>query len=156
MRPERVRKSLREGGRLAKRPPIVQQRGQSFPGLCGVSGIAKTRRIPRAPRIYPDPARGPPEPLAVAPVRSAVAVETVEGRPAVAVHHAVAPAAKAAVHAGQDAKPALLPLIEGLVERVRRIGDLLHLGCRGRHRIRVPPHPLPPHPPPPPSPPLLP
>src|SRR5689334_15618556 len=104
MRPERVRKSLREGGRLAKRPPIVQQRDASFPGLCAASGTAKSRRIPAASRICPDQARWRSEPLAAAPVRSAVtivavAVET-ERRAAVVVHHAVTPAAKAAVHAG--------------------------------------------------------
>src|SRR5215470_10034749 len=104
MRPERVRKSLREGGRLAKRPPIVQQRGASFPALCGAAGTAKSRWIPAASRIFSDRARRGSEPLAASFIRAAVAVvtvavETVESRPAIAVHHAVAPAAKAAVHA---------------------------------------------------------
>src|SRR5215470_19185191 len=99
MRPELVRKSLREGGRLAKRPPIVQQSGPSFPGLCGAPGTAKSRWIPAASRRYLEVGRKRSEPLAAASVRPAVAVvtvtvETAEGRAAVAVHHAVAPAAE--------------------------------------------------------------
>src|SRR3954453_21960416 len=128
MRPELARKSLREGGRLAKRPPIVQQRGPSFPGLYEACRTAKSRWIPAASRICPDEARAPSEPLAAALVRPAIAVVTVVVeatgagaavalRTAIhhAVHHAAVPAA-IPVHPGQHGKPPLLALVEGLVE----------------------------------------
>src|ERR1700752_5217524 len=143
MRPELVRKSLREGGRLAKRPPIVQQRGPSFPGLWGPPGTAKSRWIPAASRICPNRALARSEPLAAAVVGPAVAVVTVAVEAALAgaavavetaVHHPMAPA-ETAVHTGEHRKAGLLALIEGLVGRVGGIGDLLHRGGGGRHGV---------------------
>src|SRR5436305_7434160 len=43
-----VRKALARGRRLAKRFPSVQQTGESFPGLWGAAGKAKSRWIPAA------------------------------------------------------------------------------------------------------------
>src|SRR3984957_17638192 len=76
------------------------------------------------------------EPLGAAPV-AAIAVPA-----AIAVHATlktmVAPpalAAEPASHMGQDGEPAFLAVVEGLVERVGRIGDLLQRGGRGRHIV---------------------
>src|ERR1700730_13980815 len=72
------------------------------------------------------------EPLAAAvavPIRAAI----------VAVHAALEPAmppafrAKLAAAMGQERKPALLAVVESLVERVSRIRDLLQRRGRGRH-----------------------
>src|SRR5215475_2922227 len=101
MRPELVRKNPSGGGRLAKRPPIVQQLGPSFPGLWATCETAKSRWIPAASqhRRTFRPERS--EPFADAPTRpivliKAVAVETAVARSVVAVktalHHAMAEA----------------------------------------------------------------
>src|SRR5260221_8108212 len=44
------------------------------------------------------------------------------------------PAAEPA-HMGQDGQPAFLAVVEGLVERVSRVSDLLHRRRRGRHGV---------------------
>src|SRR5882672_10050847 len=97
------------------------------------------------------------EPLAAAPIRAAVAivaipVETttpaavvaVTVKAAVRAHTAlphtavVAPAfaaAKTVLHVGQHGKPALLAVIQRLVERVGGIGDFLHRRSRGCHVV---------------------
>src|SRR3979409_391957 len=73
------------------------------------------------------------EPLGATPARSAVAIPV----PAaiVAVHAAMAPIAltEAISHVGENGKAALLAVVEGPVERVRRIGEFLHGCCGGRH-----------------------
>ena len=47
------------------------------------------------------------------------------------------PTTKPAVHTGQHGKPALLAVVQRLVERVGRIGDLLHGGSGSRHVVGV-------------------
>src|SRR5258705_2737750 len=88
---------------------------------------------------------GASEPLRAAPVRSAIPVIAIPVIVAIAVGAAVhahpalgiavapaSPAAKAAVHMGQHGEPALLAVIQRLVERVGRISDLLQDTGRGR------------------------
>src|SRR5689334_10398405 len=81
------------------------------------------------------PARGASEPFGAAPVRAAIPVTAVAAIAAIVAIHAhfalepvMAPAfpAPEPVHAGQDGEPALLAVIERLVERVGGIRDLLH------------------------------
>src|SRR4029079_3785648 len=77
-------------------------------------------------------------------VRAAVAVKAVAVEAAVpaaiaAIPRKAAPppalAAKPVVHMGQHGKAALLAVVQRLVERVGRIGDLLHGGRRSRHVV---------------------
>src|SRR5689334_14425588 len=116
MRPERVRKKPSRGGSFSKATPHCPAKGHEFSrSLPGLPNGEKPLDSSGFAYLSGSGAR-PSEPLAAVPVGSAVAVvtvavETVERRAAVAVHHAVAPAAKAAVsHAGQDGKTALLAL----------------------------------------------
>src|SRR6185295_4623983 len=88
------------------------------------------------------PIEGVSEPFGAAPVRSTIPVITVAAIAAVAVkipvppHFALEPVVAPAFPApkpGQDGEPALLAVIERLVERVGRFRDLLHGRRRGRH-----------------------
>ena len=84
-------------------------------------------------------ARGRPGPAAVAVVT--VAVEAAIPVAIVAIHAALETTVPPAfpppnrLHMGQDGKPALLAVIQGLVERIGGIRDLLHGRRRGRHVV---------------------
>src|SRR5258705_11134679 len=112
------------GSRNGKKP-------LDFSGFCRCQGISWRT--------------GASEPLGAAPVRFAIPVIAIPVVAAIAVGAAVhahpalgiamapaSPAAKAAVHMGQHPEPALLSVIQRLVKRVGRIGDLLKGGGRGR------------------------
>src|SRR5690349_5154180 len=91
------------------------------------------------------------EPLGAAPIGAAVALRALAVEPVVietlhpaavavaaefAVEMAMPPALAAtteAIHAGQHGETPLLAVIQRLVERVRRIRDLLHRGGRRPH-----------------------
>src|SRR5437879_2537928 len=147
MRPELASgKAFARGRRLAKRPGDVQQTGVSFPGLWWGPAKAKSRWIPAASAHVPDRARDRrSEPLSAPAVRPAIAVEAVAVVAAVAaavvaipVKSAAPPAlaaAEAVLHVGQHGKPALLAVIERLVERVGGVRDLLHGGRRNCHVV---------------------
>src|SRR4051812_42309489 len=89
--------------------------------------------------------RGASEPFGTAPVRAAIPVTTVAAVPggavkaAVHAHSALNPVMPPAfpapnpVHAGQDREPALLAVVQRLVERVGGLRDLLHGPGRRRH-----------------------
>src|SRR6516164_7682806 len=68
-------------------------------------------------------------------------LRTSPARPAVAVTAAIEPAASPAFSAetagamGQDGEATLLALVERLVERIGRVGDLFHRRCRRRHAV---------------------
>src|SRR6185436_10509536 len=91
-----------------------------------------------------DPIAGQSKPLGPASVPTAVPVIPVSveaGAPIrVAVHFALEPAVAPSfpvpepVH-GQDGEPALLAVIERLVERVGGVGDLLHGRRAGSHVV---------------------
>src|SRR5438132_1064731 len=137
MRPDAwVRKSLHERASFSKATPgcpasrdefsrasADRRNGKKpldFSGFCGCSDQA--------------PTGGASEPFGAAPVRAAIPVITVAIAAKVAIHApfalelvmAPAPHAPEPVHAGQNGKPALLAVIERLVERVSRFRDLLH------------------------------
>src|SRR3569833_1886075 len=110
MRPELVvRNGPCEGGRLAKRLPLVQQGDASFPGHCvPVRNGKKPPDSSGFAYLSGGPARRS-EPLATAPALPAVAgkplaVEAAAIRAVVAVHHAVAPATETPLHAGKGGK----------------------------------------------------
>src|SRR6185503_7652421 len=89
-------------------------------------------------------ALGPP----TVPVIAISAVAVVPVRVALPAHFAVvvppaSPAAEPAVHTGQHGKPALLAVIEGLVERVGGFRGLLHGPRRARHPRGPGPQPRP-------------
>src|ERR1700730_4091298 len=105
-----------------------------FPTLPQSPRHGKSRRIPAAFSMIWGAGSARSEPLAAAvavPIRAAI----------VAVHAALEPAvppafcAKLAAVMGQQRKPALLAVVERLVERVSRIRDLLQRRGRGRHIV---------------------
>src|SRR5690349_8180823 len=76
----------------------------------------------------------PLQPLLAPAAAVAIAIAVTAGH---AMTEAVAPsaAAKAAGPVGQDRQAPLLAFIERLVERIGRVGDLLHRRSRARHEI---------------------
>src|SRR5882757_5088078 len=114
-----------------------------FPAFGEVPGRQKAagfQRLPPLSGIAPGNARS--EPLGAALVRGAIAVVTVAVVAAIPVpaaiaivtipfktlHTALPPALAAAtnpIHSGQHGKPALLAVIQRLVERIGRVRDLL-------------------------------
>src|SRR5258708_29561296 len=140
-------KAFARGRRLAKRSGDVQQANLSFPGLWLTGRTAKSRWISAASadvRNRPG-LRGASEPFGAAPGRSTVPVIAISAVAAVAVkvavhaHFALAPVMAPAfpapepVHTGQNGEPALLAVIERLVERVGSFRDLLHGPSRRGH-----------------------
>src|ERR1700675_4210408 len=112
-----------------------------FSRPCRGGENAKSRRIPAAfPWIFGDWSTARLEPAGV-PIAVAVHMIPVAAAVPIAAHHAMLEAAmmpttaEPAFHMGQDGKPALLAVVERLVERVGRIGDLLQRGRRGRHVV---------------------
>src|SRR6476646_9631108 len=115
-----------------------------FPGFGGAPAGQKTagfQRLPPMSGIPPGNARS--EPLRAPSIQSlfrpaipVVAVAVIAALPAAIVaiplktlHTTLPPAftaAKPAIHAGQHRKPALLAVIQRLVERIGRIRDFLH------------------------------
>src|ERR1700722_9783339 len=80
------------------------------------------------------------EPLGAAPAAMVSVRPVAEAAIAVlaaAIHAALPPAlaAEPVSPVCQDGEPALLAFVEGLVQRVSRIGDLLHRGRRGSHIV---------------------
>src|SRR5436190_739067 len=130
-------RSLTRGRRLGRRRRDVQQTGASFPGLWLTAGMAKSRWISAASAdvriglrsgVTSEPFRAPPVRAAVAVVAIAV-IEAVAVTTPVRAHFALEPVMAPAFPApepGQDGEPALLAVIERLVERIGGIGDLLH------------------------------
>src|SRR5215208_1321667 len=103
-----------------------------FSGFCRCSGWARRSGASEAFGT----ALGPP----TVPVIAISAVAVVPVSVALPAHFALvvppaSPAAEPAVHTGQHGKPALLAVIEGLVERVGGFRDLLHGRRRGGHRL---------------------
>src|SRR2546430_373090 len=106
--------------------PANGEKPLDFSGFCRCSGRARRS--------------GGLEPLGAAPVRPVIPVIPVAVVAAMAVKIAVpahfalvvapaSPAAEPAVHTGQHGEPALLAVVERLVERVGGFCDLPH-GCR--------------------------
>src|SRR5438034_6878810 len=98
----------------------------------------KSRRVPAAFSFCFDRLTA----CALEPLASAATIYARRATPvAIAVHAALKavlppmPAAEAAPHMGQDGEPAFLAIVQGLVERVSRIGDPLHRRLRGRHAV---------------------
>src|SRR6266852_2494356 len=122
MRPEPARKAFARGRRLAKGPRDVQQ----------------TRGIPAVFSLCFDRLTA----CALEPLAPATTIHARRATPvAIAVHAALEamappmPAAEAARHMGQDGEPALLAVVQGLVEWVSRVRDALHRRRRRRHGV---------------------
>src|SRR6476661_3408266 len=99
---------------------------------CGMRKAAGFQRLP--PGSNPRKIPGGSEPALAVPVRAAVAVETVmEAFHEAVVPRAVLAAAKRAVMPGQHGEASLLALVEGLVEGIGGIGDLLQGGGGRAH-----------------------
>src|SRR6478752_5441224 len=123
--------------------------GGVFPAFGGDPGKQKAAGFQRLPPMLPMARRNRlSEPLRAAAVRPAVtiiAVAIVAAIPATIVaipvhaHPAAMPPtlspAEAVLHMGQHRKPALLAVVQRLVERIGRIRDLLHGGRRDRHVV---------------------
>src|SRR5205814_8666864 len=146
MRPERKsRKAFARAGHVAQRPPDVQQGDGSFPNRrVGAKTRKKRRKCRRKPAAFDvfdgsnaclldpsllqaltAPSLDRPKPWRSEPFRPA-AVVAIPALPMIPVsveaslHPAVPPAlaAKTAVATGKDREPALLGVVERLVERV--------------------------------------
>src|ERR1700719_1198717 len=164
MRPELVRKASARGRRLAKRPCDVQQAGGVFPalsrgpkcrknlpdsgGFAAVSGPAKARKPPERgglPWLSKSASEAPrlePFGVAAATIAARTAISIATAIPIATAIHAVFEAATSPTFTAEPARPvrqdgeaALLAVVQGLVERVSCIGDLLHRRCRGRHVV---------------------
>src|SRR5881227_2698660 len=149
MRPDAGPESLRKRASFSKAPPRCPASRGVFPQPW-IGG--KNEKAAGNPAAFPELEFGrypPLKPLRTAPavgITSGTGVPIVTTIP-VAAHHAVVEAvvppasAKPASHMGQDGKPALLALIQRLVQRVRRICDLLQGRRRGGHVVRAFSHP---------------
>src|SRR5580704_9554925 len=119
MRPELAGKSLRKRASFSKATPRCPAKREGFPGRRRGSKRRKSRRNPAA---SPDGSGGRSSPPRLQPIAAAPAVVV-----PVAAHHAVLEAAVPPVFpplpVGQDGKPALLAVVQRLVERIGRIGD---------------------------------
>src|SRR5215212_10873211 len=84
-----------------------------------------------------DPALKPlwSAPATMIPAGAVVPTTPVSARHFVVEAGAAPCSAEPASHMRQDRKPALLPFIQRLVQRVRRVGDFLQRGRRTRHVV---------------------
>src|SRR5258705_1832948 len=105
-------------------------------GCCWAFGGLEVRRLELlgAASVTPVPARP------AIPVITAIPIVATAPIAVIAVHSAheamgSPAAAETAFRVRQDRKPALLGVIEGLVERVGRVGDALHRSRRGCHGV---------------------
>src|SRR5437667_5318567 len=138
MRPEPARKAFARGRRLAKAPRDVQQTDGVFPRPS--AALARTKKPPGSSGFFI--LLRSTDGLRLEPLASAATIYARRATPvAIAVHAALKavlppmPAAEAAPHMGQDGEPAFLAIVQGLVERVSRVGDPLHRRRRGRHAV---------------------
>src|SRR6185312_14016555 len=124
------RESLRNCGSFSKATSRCPASQRGFPGGRARQPNRKSRRISGGflPRS---------EPLGAASVAAILAAARVTIPVAVAAAAlAVLPAtAETALHMGQDPEPALLAVVESLVERIGGIGDLLQRHRRCRHVV---------------------
>src|SRR5712672_1929119 len=124
MRPEPARKAFARGRRLAKRPPDVQQSGGVFPAVGGARKCEKAAGIQRLCLTFRSVEYLRLEPLAPVAMFHATAATPITVIAIPAVPPAFAGSASHMMR--QDGQPAFLAVVEGLVERVSRVSDLLH------------------------------
>src|ERR1700731_2133387 len=116
--------------------------------FAAVSGPAKARKPPERgglPWLSKSASEAPrlePFGVAAATIAARTAISIATGIPIATAIHAVLEAATSPTFAAEPARPvredgeaALLAVVQGLVERVSCIGDLLHRRCRGRHVV---------------------
>src|SRR6185312_12070561 len=133
------RESLRNSGSFSKATSRCPASQRGFPG--GRVRQPNRKKPPDFGRLFDGFSKGGwprSEPLGAASVTAILAAARVTIPVAVAIHVvlAVSPAAAETVlHMGQDPEPALLAVVQGLVERIGGIGDLLQRRRRCRHVV---------------------